>query len=173
MKKGSRWAIYAGFVMLMAAGVLFDFSVGKSVGQNFVSFTLELAKIMPPVFILVGLFEVWVPRAVIEKHLGNAKNIMGYIWVLLLAATTIGGLFVAFPVAQSLESKGASKPVVLTYLTAATVVRLPMTIFEMTFLGLRFTAVRWVCSIALTLASSVLLAKTTHDAPVFKEERQA
>ena len=49
----------------------------------------------------------------IENHLGDAKNAIAYLWALLLAMTTVGGLFVALPIAQSLEGKGASKPVVL------------------------------------------------------------
>ncbi len=162
-------AVYTLFVMSVALGSTMDFPMGISIGMHFKSFAIELLKIMPPVFVLVGLFEVWVPRAVIEKHLGDARHFMAYIWVLLLAMTTIGGLFVAFPIAQSLEGKGASKPVVLTYLTGATIVRLPMTIFEATFLGLRFTAVRWTCALVLTLVSSFILSRLTHSEPIFKE----
>lgn len=164
-----RRGFYTVFVLTVSLGLMMDFPLGVSIGMHFKSFALELLKIMPPVFVLVGLFEVWVPRAVIERHLGDAKHFMAYIWVLLLAMTTIGGLFVAFPVAQSLEGKGASKPVVLTYLTGATIVRLPMTIFEATFLGLRFTVVRWTCALVLTLVTSFILSRLTHSEPIFKE----
>jgi len=167
-KRIFRGIVYIVFIAVIIFGTFGNWSVGHDATKHFVSFSSELLKIIPVVFILVGLFEVWVPRETIEKHLGDAKNIMAYIWVLLLAMTTIGGLFVALPIAESLENKGASKPVVLTYLTGATVVRLPMTIFEATFLGLKFTMVRWSSAIVLTIVTSFILSALSGNAPLFK-----
>jgi uncharacterized membrane protein YraQ (UPF0718 family) len=147
-----------------------EYKPGQNAAVHFLSFAGELAKILPVVFVLVGLFEVWVPRKTIEKHLGSARSIRAYIWVLILAMTTIGGLFVALPIAQSLEGKGASKPVVFTYLTGATIVRLPMTIFEATFLGIKFTAVRWMVAIGLTLLSSFMLSRAKGQEPIFLDD---
>jgi len=167
-KRIFRGIVYIAFIAVMIYGFFGDWSLGHDATKHFLSFSSELLKIIPVVFILVGLFEVWVPRETIEKHLGNAKNIRAYIWVLLLAMTTIGGLFVALPIAETLEHKGASKPVVLTYLTGATVVRLPMTIFEATFLGLKFTMIRWSSAIVLTIVTSFILSALSGKDPLFK-----
>jgi uncharacterized membrane protein YraQ (UPF0718 family) len=75
----------------------------------------------------------------------------------LLAGTTVGGLYVAFPVAYSLYSKGAKLSVIFTYLGAAAICRVPMTIFEASFMGIKFTTIRLLVSLPLVIVTSILL----------------
>jgi len=116
-----------------------------------------MLKILPCAFILIGLFEVWVKRETVEKHFGEESGIRGYIWGILLAGTTVGGLYVAFPVAYSLYSKGAKLSVIFTYLGASAICRIPMAIFEASFLGIKFTAIRLLVSLPLVIVASILL----------------
>ena len=117
-----------------------------------------MLKIIPCVFILIGLFQVWVPRETIERHFGEESGIKGYIWSILIAGTTVGGLYVAFPVAYTLYSKGAKLSVIFTYIGASAVCRIPMTFFEASFLGVKFTFVRYMVALPLVILTSVLLA---------------
>jgi len=78
-------------------------------------------------------------------------------WAVLLAGTTVGGLYVAFPVAYSLYSKGAKLSVIFTYMGASAICRIPMTIFEASFMGLKFSAIRLLASLPLVIISSILL----------------
>lgn len=133
------------------------FDAGKKIGMNFAVFSLELLKVLPPAFILIGLFEVWGKSATIQNHLGSASGFKGYIWALLLSATTIGGLYVAFPVSYSLYSKGAKLSVMFTYLSASAICRVPMTIFEASFLGLKFSIIRFLVSLPLVIITSMAL----------------
>ncbi len=133
------------------------FGPGKQIGFNFINFSAYMLKILPCAFILIGLFEVWVKRETVEKHFGEESGLKGYLWAVLLAGTTVGGLYVAFPVAYSLHSKGARLSVIFTYLGAAAICRVPMTIFEASFLGIKFTAIRLFVSLPLVILSSILL----------------
>lgn len=133
------------------------FEPGREISRNFVTFSLDMLKIIPGAFLLIGLFETWIKRATIEKHLGERSGIRGYLWGTLLASTTVGGLYVAFPVAYSLYHKGARLSVVFTYLGAAAICRVPLTIFELSFLGLKFTAIRLLVSLPLVIITSMLL----------------
>lgn len=135
------------------------FGPGQEIRHNFVSFTLDMLKILPCAFILIGLFEAWVKRETIERHFGEESGIRGYIWGVLLAGTTIGGLYVAFPVSYSLYSKGAKLGVIFTYLGASALCRAPMAIFEASFLGIKFTAIRLLVSLPLVIVTSMLLGK--------------
>ena len=117
-----------------------------------------MLKILPPAFILIGLFEIWVKRETVEKHFGEASGIKGYILAILLASTTVGGLYVAFPVAYSLNSKGAKLSVIFTYIGASAICRIPMTIFEASFLGIKFTSIRLIVSISLVIITSIFLS---------------
>jgi uncharacterized membrane protein YraQ (UPF0718 family) len=118
-----------------------------------------MAAIIPCAFILIGLFEVWVKREKVERHLGEGSGIRGYIWAMLLAGTNVGGLYLAFPVAYSLSSKGAKLGVIFTYIGASAILRIPMAVFEASFLGIKFTLVRMLVSLPLIIISSILLDK--------------
>jgi uncharacterized membrane protein YraQ (UPF0718 family) len=111
------------------------------------------------VFVLIGLFQVWVKRELIEKHLGEGSGLIGYIWAILLAGTTVGGLYIAFPIAFSLYSKGAKLGVIFCFIGASAICRVPMAIFEASFLGIRFTVIRILVSIPLVIITSDLLGR--------------
>ncbi len=145
------------YVIFLIVSWLIGFNPGKEISYNFASFSVEMLKILPVAFILIGLFEVWIKRETVEKHFGEKSGVRGYIWAVLLAGTTVGGLYVAFPVAYSLYSKGAKLSVIFTYMGAAAICRVPMAVFEASFLGIKFTAIRLLVSIPLVIVTSILL----------------
>jgi len=145
------------YVVFLIVSWIVGFNPGKEIGYNFTTFSIEMLKILPCAFILIGLFEAWVKKETVEKHFGEESGIRGYIWAMLLAGTTVGGLYVAFPVAYSLYSKGAKLSVIFTYIGASAICRVPMTIFEASFLGIKFTAIRLLVSIPLVIVASILL----------------
>ena len=145
------------YVIFLATSFLTAFYPGQQIGLNFVTFSFEMLKILPCTFILIGLFEVWIKRETIEKHFGEESGIKGYLWGILLAGTTIGGLYVAFPVAYSLYSKGVKLSVIFTYIGASALCRIAMTIFEASFLGIKFTTIRLLVSMPLVIITSLLL----------------
>jgi len=145
------------YILFLIVSFVIGFSPGKEIGHNFVFFSVDMLKILPCAFILIGLFEVWVKRETVEKHFGERSGIRGYIWAILMAGTTVGGLYVAFPVAYSLYSKGAKLSVIFTYIGASAICRVPMGIFEASFLGIKFTAIRLFVSLPLVILSSILL----------------
>jgi len=145
------------YALFLIVSWRFGFNPGREIGDNFVSFSVYMLKLLPCAFILIGLFEVWVKRETVEKHFGEASGIRGYIWGVLLASTTVGGLYVAFPVAYSLYRKGAKLSVIFTYVGAAAICRIPLAIFEASFLGIEFTAIRLFVSLPLVIITSILL----------------
>lgn len=147
------------YFLFLGFSLFYRFNTGEQIGHNFISFAKELLKVVPFAFVLVGLFEVWIKREAVEKHLGKESGIRGYIWAVLLAGTVVGGLYVAFPVAYSLYKKGARLSVIFTYIGASAIARVPMTIFEASFLGVKFTAIRLFISLPLVILSSILLER--------------
>ena len=159
MKRSSlfRIAVICIFFLFLIISWITDFEAGREMGRNFTDFLLEMAAIIPCAFILIGLFEVWVKREKVERHLGEESGFRGYIWAILLAGTTVGGLYLAFPIAYSLHSKGAKLSVLFSYICASAILRIPMTVFEASFLGIKFTVVRMVVSLPLVIITSILL----------------
>ena len=149
-------AIY--FVFILSSFVI-GFEPGKQIGHNFISFSIEMLKLFPCAFIMIGLFEVWVKKESVEKQLGKESGMLSYFWIMLLAGITIGGLVVAFPVAYSLFKKGAKLSIIFSYIGASAVCRVPMTIFETSFMGIKFSLIRLIVSIPLIILSSIWLEK--------------
>ena len=159
MKQNSvvRMAVISSYAVFVALSWIFGFDPGREISRNFAFFALDMLKILPCAFVLIGLFEVWVKKETVEKHLGEESGIRGYVWGILLASTTVGGLYVAFPVAYSLYSKGAKLSVIFTYIGASAICRVPMTIFEASFLGIKFSVIRLFVAIPLVVITSILL----------------
>ncbi|RLB01775.1 MAG: hypothetical protein DRG83_09595 [Deltaproteobacteria bacterium] len=145
------------YLLFLIGSYIFGFNPGREIGYNFIAFSVDMLKILPCAFVLIGLFEIWVKKETVEKHLGEESGIKGYIWAVLLASTTVGGLYVAFPVAYSLYRKGAKLAVIFTYIGASAICRVPMTIFEASFMGIKFTLVRLFVSLPLVVITSILL----------------
>ena len=159
IKVNKRNLFFLIYGLFIALSFVAKFEPGVIIGSNFYSFALSMIKILPCAFILIGLFEVWVKRETIEKHFGESSGIVGYLWAILLSSTTVGGAYVAFPVAYSLLKKGAKMSVVLTYIGAASITRIPMTIFESSFLGIKFSLIRLLISLPLVVLSSIIIEK--------------
>jgi len=66
-------------------------------------------------------------------------------------------MYVAFPVAYSLYGKGAKLSIILTYIGASAICRVPMAIFETSFMGIKFTIIRLMVSIPLVILTSIAL----------------
>jgi uncharacterized membrane protein YraQ (UPF0718 family) len=139
---------FAAFVALSSA---LHFEPGTRCGVDFLAFARTMAGLLPPTFLLVGLFYAWVKRETVEKHMGRESGVQGYFWAIVLAGTIVGGLFVALPLCLVLQKKGASMKVILTFLNASMICRIPMTVFEASFLGVGFTIVRFAVSIPLLI----------------------
>ena len=161
MKRDSliRIAIISSYVIFLAVSWILGFGPGKEISHNFAVFSMEMLTILPCAFVLIGLFEVWVTRETVAKHLGEESGIKGYLWAVLLASTTVGGLYVAFPIAYSLYSKGAKLSVIFTYIGASAICRIPMTIFEASFMGMKFSVIRLLVSLPLVILTSMLLGR--------------
>ena len=146
--------------LFMAFSFIRSFGPGTGIGANFALFAVQMLRILPCAFVLIGLFEVWVRKETVVKHLGpDSPRLKAYLLVFLLAGTTVGGLYVAFPVAWALNRKGAGPQIVLGYIGAAAICRVPMTLFEVSFLGFEFSAVRLLVSLPLVVLTSELLGR--------------
>lgn len=149
--------IVIGFLLFIGISFLLSFKPGMEIGQNLYKFTLDIIMILPCAFILIGLFEAWVKRETVEKHLGKEGKFISYIWAIILGGCTLGPMLIALPIAYSLYKKGARLTIIFTYLGAAACYRIPMTIFEASYMGLTFTIVRYLVSLPLIIITSIIL----------------
>lgn len=88
--------------------VLSGSSFGKESFQHSFTFLGEVLQILPAVTILMGLFDVWVPRHLIEQNIGKNSGMRGVLFALLLGTAAAGPIYAAFPVALSMLRKRSS-----------------------------------------------------------------
>lgn len=155
--KNYTWVIL--FVLFSVSSYLMGFKPGLSIYSNFTEFFIEMISFVPFLFIIIGLFDVWVPKEILEKHVGKESGIKGIFIVILLAMLQAGPLYGAFPVAYILCKKGASVRNIFIYLGAFSSMKLPMLGIEIGYLGIKFTVVRTLISLPLFILIGYLMEK--------------
>ena len=121
---------------------------------------LEMASILPPVFILLGLLDVWVQRETMIKYMGPGSGLKGGVFAFLLGAAAAGPLYAAFPLAVVLMKKGAKLSNVFIFIGAWSTTKIPMLLFEASNLGLNYTLLRLGFNIIGILLIAVILEKS-------------
>ena len=152
-----KYGVMGVFILFAAASRLFDFPSGEVIGSNFLSFFIEMLKVFPFLFILIGLADVWLPKEKVEKHIGKDSGVMGTIWVILLAMLQAGPLYGAFPVAYILWKKGSGVKNIFIFLGAFPMMKLPLLSFEVAYLGLKFTLIRTAVTVPVFILIAVIM----------------
>jgi len=156
-RNAAHIALALAFGVFVLVSWLVPLPAGKEAASRFADFFLEFATFVPLLFVLVGLFDVWFPRSVIERHLGPGSGAKGIFWVTLLAMLQAGPLYGAFPMAGVLWKKGASPRNIFIYLGAFATLKIPMLTFESGFLGLKFTLLRTLFTVPLFIVVGFLM----------------
>ena len=128
-------------ILAAATALVYASRPEKALSVLFVSkdYLLEMISILPPILVLCGLFDAWVPKQTIERLMGETSGARGASIALLLGTVAMGPLYAAFPIGKSLLGKGASLYNVAVFLCVWASIKIPMILFEMKFFGKRFT----------------------------------
>ncbi|MFZ5351838.1 MAG: permease [Bacillota bacterium] len=110
-------------------------------------YLIEMAQVMPVIFMLTVLIEVWISKETILKSLGEGSGIKGFGFSVILGSLSAGPIYAAFPICKMLLSKGASVANLVVILSSWAVIKVPMLANEAKFLGPKFMAIRWILTI--------------------------
>ncbi len=149
----------AAFVVATLFSFFLGFNPGTTVFTNFRVSLVEMLSFLPFLFIIVGLFDVWVPKEKIQKHLGQESGIKGMALVVILAMLQAGPLYGAFPIAYILWKKGTSVRNIFIYLGAFSSLKIPMLGIEIGYLGIEFTIIRTLISLPFFIAIGFLMER--------------
>lgn len=125
---------------------------------------LEMLAFIPPIFILLGLLDVWVNKETMMRFLGKGSGLKGASLAFALGAAAAGPLYAAFPVATIMLKKRASLFNVFVFVGAWSTAKIPLLTFEAASLGLHFAATRLCINIFGILAIAYIVEKTLKDA---------
>lgn len=96
-------------VFLASAFMLLMMNFKPAVGLKAFDTTMfslkEMILVIPPVFILLGLLDVWVPKETMVKYMGEGSGLKGILLAFFIGSAAAGPLYGAFPVAAVFMKK--------------------------------------------------------------------
>ena len=168
MKMISRYKV---FLLLALANIIIGL-IMPGIGLKSLDLTranlLEMMSVIPPIFILLGLLDVWVDRSTMIRLTGNGSGLKGVLISFLMGSAAAGPLYAAFPVAGMMLKKGSSLMNVFIFIGAWSTTKIPMLTFEAASLGLPFTLTRLALRVIGILAIALISQKSLN--PGQKEE---
>lgn len=152
-------------IVILSYAVMFFIKpqMGFQAIKNSSYYIKEMLLIMPVIFILTALLDTWVPKQAIIKHLGEESNFRGIILSFVLGAISAGPIYAAFPICVMLHKKGAAIKNIVIILSSWAVIKIPMLLNEMKFLGPKFMIVRWILTVIAILIFSSISSKIIKD----------
>ena len=147
-------------ILLLIGTAIYSFTQAFAAVGNATFQFVEMLKIVPPVFLMIGLLDVWVPRETMIKMMGDKSGLIGVTIAFLFGTFAAGPLIAAFPVAMIMLKKGARFANVMFFLTIWASAKLPIIFFQTSTLGLEYTVISNVTLILIYLVGSFVIEKT-------------
>lgn len=142
LRKLSKYKVPAVLLALVLALSALWPELGAEALSSTGDYFLEMLSVVPPVFILMGLMDVWVPKETFMKFMGKGSGVKGALFSFLLGSFSSGPLYAAFPIATMFFKKGASLFNVFLFLGAWSTTKIPMALFEISQMGAKFAIAR-------------------------------
>jgi len=143
-------------------------------GKNFVpvvfSYGWQILLIMPPILILMGLMQVWIPKEWIEKYIGSQAGLKGKIICVLFGTLPTGPMYIFLPLAAGLLKKGASISNIIILLGIMSSEKIPQMLVEINFLGLRFALARFVLTVIAVIIMGEMIEKLVAKRIIFQSD---
>lgn len=106
---------------------------------------------------IAGLVQVLVPKEAVSRWLGEEAGMRGLLIAEAAGALTPGGPFGSFALVYALGKVGADIGVLICYLTSWTTLSLMrLVIWEIPFLGLNFSLLRFAVSLPMGIVAGLL-----------------
>lgn len=155
--KRYRYAIF--MIIVIGVIILYDRQAGLSAVSNAGMQLKQMFFVIPPIFLLLGLLDVWVPRTTMVKYMGEGSGIKGILLAFLIGSAAAGPLYGAFPVAAVFMKKGVKFLNLMVFIGAWSATKIPMLMFEIDSLGLKFALTRLAINIPGIILIAFLLTK--------------
>ena len=167
MKRIKPYLLFLISAALIALLSFINPPMGSKAAVTVLSSFKEMLFILPPVFILLGLLDIWVPRETMVRFMGEGSGLKGALLSFLLGSAAAGPLYVVFPIAAAFMRKGAKFTNILILIGAWSTTKIPMVLFELSAMGLKFGLTRLALNIPVIVIITVVMGRA------FSEEERA
>ena len=168
MKWLKKYAIFIIASIVILITYLWNAEIGlRAVDTVKMSFK-EMIMVLPPIFVLLGLLDVWVPKDTMVKFMGEGSGVIGILLAFILGSAAAGPLYGAFPVAAVFMKKGVKFSNILIFLGAWSTTKLPMILFEFASMGSKFALTRFLVNIPGILFIAYVVNKSLNEQEIEK-----
>jgi len=163
LRKIKENLFFVTIVLIYIALALINPPLGAKSIKNSAYYIKEMLLIMPVIFVLTALLDMWVAKEKIIKLLGKAAGVKGVFFAFVIGSISAGPIYAAFPMCVMLRKKGASIRNIVIILSSWAVIKVPMLLNEAKFLGLKFMIIRWILTVAAIIIFSWIADKMIKD----------
>ncbi|MDO7788616.1 permease [Desulforamulus aquiferis] len=136
-----------------------DTNKGITAVQTGFDYLVEMLLFIPPIMILVGLLDVWVPRHIVEKNVGKGSGVKGIFISILVGSAAAGPLYAGFPVVDAMLKKGCRLSNGVIFLCTWATIKIPMIMMEIRFVGWKFALARLFLTLPTIIATGYMVEK--------------
>lgn len=124
---------------------------------------LQMLGVLPPIMLMLGLMDVWIPRDILMKYMGNNSGLFGIFLAMLIGSLAAGPMYAAFPFTAVLMKKGVKFSNIIIFMNAWCVTKISTLLFEISALGFKFTLVRLLINVPGVIIIGLLVNYIMND----------
>lgn len=151
------------YFLIVAAGMGILLLINRQTGFKALSnsaFQLrQMLIVIPPIFLLLGLLDVWVPKTTMVRYMGEGSGMTGMLLAFFIGSAAAGPLYGAFPAAAVFMKKGVRFLNLMIFIGAWSTAKIPMILFEFEALGASFTLTRLAANVVGIFLIAFVLSK--------------
>lgn len=159
----TRYKISIMLIIINISILFLSPEIGKTAFELTYNNIIEMLLIIPPVFIILGLLDVWIKREVMIKLMGEKSDFLGIVIAFLMGSAAAGPLYVAFPIAGILLKKGSKLSNVLIFIGAWSTTKIPLLLFEASSLGWKFMLTRFIVNLFVIFIIAKIIEKVLNE----------
>ncbi len=142
-----RYSFFLLSLLILILVFVFDWDLGTKSFINAQSSFIQMLSVLPPIMILLGLIDVWVPKESLMKYMGKNSGFTGVLIAILIGSIAAGPMYAAFPFTAVLLKKGVKFSNIIIFMNAWCVTKISTLLFEISAIGYAFTLSRLVIDV--------------------------
>lgn len=154
-----KYRLFIIAVLLFAGLFIYNINLGLNAAKSSAFQFISMIKIVPPIFVLIGLMDIWVPREAMIKLMGEKSGLLGITIAFFFGTFAAGPLIAAFPVAMIMIKKGARYANVVIFIMTWASAKMPILFYQVTTLGLRFTVIMNVTLLTIYIIGAFIIER--------------
>ena len=144
-------------LVLLGIFFIFKFDAGLKATNVIIYSFKEMLLVLPPIFILIGLLDVWISKETMIKLMGEGSGFKGILLAFLIGTVAAGPLYAGFPVAIILMKKHVKFFNIIIFIGAWSTTKIPMLLYEMSALGFKFALTRLALNIFVIIIIAYIM----------------